>query len=72
MLFFGKKSLENENIKEILDNAEYLTMKNQYNILIIATIVRLINNIWYVFKNVGELGGNKECQFSENLSESSM
>lgn len=66
MLFFGKKSLENENIKEILDNAEYLTMKNQYNILIIATIVRLMNNIWYVYQNLKELGGNTTCQFSEN------
>ena len=64
MLFFGKKSLENENIKEILDNAEYLTMKNQYCILIIATIVRLVNNAWYVYQNLTELGRNEKCQFS--------
>ena len=48
----GILSLKNENLSFMLDDGEFKTMKNQYKILIITTIIRLLNNSWYVFTNI--------------------
>ena len=59
MLYLGLHSLKNnEKAEDLLDDGQLKTMKNQYKILIISTFIRMLNNGWYVYQNLRELGGN--------------
>lgn len=70
MLSLGLYSLKNnEKAEDLLDDAQLNTMKNQYKILIASTLMRLLNNGWYVYQNLRELGSSKNCQFDPGSDE---
>lgn len=64
MFILGLYSLlHNEAIGDAISEEDKETMKNQYVILIVTTILRLANCIWFVRTNISELDKNPECGY---------